>query len=123
MASDRAGSEQIRLVGAEWTNVVLVCRKCSKKLRGGFGPDADNRLGKVLKKALAERSPVRDGRKLKARRGSTGVLEVGCLDICPKGAVTVVLGSRPCEWLVVPRGTPAAEVLDRLGLRAGLGAH
>jgi hypothetical protein len=27
------------LVRSNWDHAVLVCRKCSKKLDGGFGPD------------------------------------------------------------------------------------
>ena len=34
----------------EWRDVVLVCRKCSKKLDGGFGPDGDLTLKKALRK-------------------------------------------------------------------------
>ena len=35
-----------------WNEVVLVCRKCSKKLDGGFGPDGDKTLKKALRRYL-----------------------------------------------------------------------
>ena len=52
-----------------WTEVVLVCRKCSKKLDGGFGDNGDQRLAKVLRK--------RGGGK--GRKAQLGVIEVDCL--------------------------------------------
>lgn len=98
-------------VRAEWRDVVLVCRKCSKKLDGGFGPKGDKRLAKVLRKALAE-----PGARAKGRKAAVGVIEVGCLDICPKGAVTTIRGGDPRTWRLVPEGMPVEEVLTELGL-------
>lgn len=95
-------------VRANWSNVVLVCRKCSKKLDGGFGPDGDERLAKALRKHLS----LKTGRKAAA-----GVVEVGCLGVCPKGAVTVVDGAESREWLLV---RPGAD-LDELGRSLHLG--
>ena len=91
---------------SDWTEVVLVCRKCSNKLDGGFGEDGDQRLAKVLRK--------RGGGK--GRKASLGVIEVGCLDICPKNAVVAVKASTPGDWVVVPRGASTAAVVERLGL-------
>ncbi len=104
----------MKRVKSNWSDVILVCRKCSKKLDGGFGPDADEKLAKVLRKEIAREAGVH-GKKAKGRRAPMGVIEVGCLDICPKGAVTAVRASAPREWLVVPKGTPAPVVLARLG--------
>jgi len=98
-------------VRAEWRDVVLVCRKCSKKLDGGFGPKGDKRLAKALRKALAV-----PGEKAKGRKAPVGVIEVGCLDICPKGAVTTIRGADPKIWRIVPEGMPMDEVLTELGL-------
>jgi hypothetical protein len=42
----------IKRVKADWSEVVLVCRKCSKKLGGGFGADGDQKLAKILRKAI-----------------------------------------------------------------------
>ena len=98
----------IKRVKADWREVVLVCRKCSKKLKGGFGDDGDQKLAKVLRNAI--------GAKGKGRKASAAVIEVDCLDICPKGAVVAVKASAPREWAVVPRGASTASVVERLGL-------
>lgn len=94
-------------VRSNWRNVVLVCRKCSKKLDGGFGPDGDQRLAKALKKQLALK---------KGRKAMAGVIEVGCMGVCPKGAVTVIDGADSREWLLVQRGANLGELADTLGL-------
>lgn len=98
----------IKRVKADWSEVVLVCRKCSKKLDGGFGADGDQRLAKALRKAI--------GAKGKGRKARAAVIEVDCFDVCPKGAVVAVRASAPQDWAVVPRGTPIQSVVERLGL-------
>ena len=100
-------------VGAEWRDVVLVCRKCGK--RGGFGPDGVETLAKALRRSLDEGGT----RKLKARRRAVGVVEVGCLDICPKHAVVVVKGSDPRSMILVPKGADMSDVLQQLRLQTG----
>ena len=82
-------------------DVVLVCRKCSKKLDGGFGPDGDESLGRAMKQMLRETG----------RRRSVRVIETKCLSLCPRGAVTMLRGSRPGEMLAVPQGTNLAALL------------
>lgn len=101
-------AKPMRQARAEWTDVVLVCRKCTRKLDGGFGRKGGTSLAKALRKVL------NDGRK--GRKARVGVVEVGCLGLCPKGAVTAVRGTAPGRWAVVPAGMPAAEVAERLGL-------
>lgn len=98
----------IKRVKAEWTEVVLVCRKCSKKLNGGFGEDGDQKLAKALRKAV--------GAKGKGRKAWISVLEVDCLDVCPKDAVVALRASAPSDWAVVRRGTPIEAVVERLEL-------
>ena len=44
-------------------------------------------------------------------------MEVGCLGVCPKGAVTVIDSDRPGEWRLVRPG----EDLDALAEALGLG--
>lgn len=101
----------IRHVPAGWTDVVLVCRKCSKRLGGrGFGRDGCQRLAKALRRAL---DLPQDERK-----APVGIIETGCFDLCPKGAVVVVNTARPADWLVVPQGTPTDDILDLLDLTA-----
>ena len=91
-------------IPAPWDGVVLVCRKCSKKLDGGFGPKGRQPLAKAL----------RDGLKAMGRRRALRVVEVGCLSLCPKGAVTVVGPAQPGAVLVVPKRMEAREVLAAL---------
>lgn len=94
-------------VRSNWQTAVLVCRKCSKKLDGGFGPDGDERLGKALRSHLKLK---------KGRKAAAGIVEVDCLGICPKGAVTVVNGSASREWLLVQPGADLDELAAELGL-------
>lgn len=113
----RVGEDKAwKQVGAEWREVVLVCRKCARKLDGGFGPEGDEGFAKALRRSL-------DGgaaRKVKARRRAVAVVEVGCLDICPKKAVVVVKGSAPQALVLVPQGAGMPEVIARLGLGASV---
>jgi microcompartment protein CcmK/EutM len=95
---------------SDWTEVVLVCRKCSKKLDGGFGEDGDEKLAKVLRKSVKAKGGG------KGRKAAVAVIEVGCFDVCPKNAVVAVRASSPGDWVVVPRGASARAVTDRLGL-------
>ena len=50
------------------------------------------------------------------RRRSIAIVEVGCLDVCPKGAIVVMRGKAPGRWLLVPKGATLPEVAERLGL-------
>lgn len=94
-------------VRSNWQNAVLVCRKCSKKLDGGFGDGGDERLAKALRKHLALK---------KGRKAAAGIIEVNCLGVCPKGAVTVVNGAQAREWLLVRRGADLGELAQALDL-------
>ena len=95
----------LKTVQSDWSNTVLVCKKCSKKLGGGFGPKGRTPLAKALRQEL----DVRKGRK-----GALGIVEVKCLGVCPKGAVTVVNGAKPSEWLLIRGGTAMEGVAARL---------
>lgn len=93
-------------VRARWRKTVLVCRKCSKKMEGGFGPK-DERLAKALR---------READAGKGRKASAGIVEVDCLGVCPKQAVVVVDGDRPGDWLLVRRGASIEQLAAELGL-------
>lgn len=95
----------MKTVRSEWANTVLVCRKCSKKLGGGFGPGGKLPLAKALRRELGVR---------KGRKGALGIVEVKCLGVCPRGAVTVVNGAAPAEWLLVRDGADVAEIVDAI---------
>ena len=90
-------------VASDWTRVLLVCGKCSKKVGRGFGE-------RTLAKALRAELGVGKGRKAAA-----GVVEVKCLGLCPKGAVVVMDGAAPGRWLLVKPGTSAGGVMAALG--------
>ncbi|WP_336959032.1 (2Fe-2S) ferredoxin domain-containing protein [Sphingobium aquiterrae] len=94
-------------VRSNWRNAVLVCRKCSKKLDGGFGEKGRSSLAKALRKQLSLK---------KGRKAAAGIVEVGCLGVCPKGAVTVVNGSASREWLLVRPGASLDDLVTELGL-------
>ena len=90
-----------------WDDIVLVCGKCERKAKRGFGPDGKHDFGKALSRAL------RGDRKGKPK---TGIVETRCLDICPRGAVTIACSRAPGQLLVVARGTAMGLVIERLGL-------
>jgi hypothetical protein len=106
-------SASIRATPSRSREIVLVCRKCSKKVGGGFGVGGKDRLAKGLRRYLGV------GKGKKAR---IAVFETGCFDICPKHRVTVTRGSRPDERLLIAPGTSFAEIVDRLNL-AGIDQH
>ena len=93
-------------VRSDWASAILVCAKCSKKLDGGFGEDGRMPLAKMLCRALGGS---------KGRRAGLGVVEVKCLDVCPKRGVVVVDSARPGRWEIVAAGTSVTDVLARLG--------
>jgi predicted metal-binding protein len=95
------------IVRSEWRGVVLVCGKCTRKVKGGFGPKGTMPLVKALRRWAG---------KGKGRKARIGAYEVPCLKICPKHAVTVVDGAEPGKWRIVPAGTPVEAVAEQLGL-------
>ena len=70
-------ARRLKSVRSDWSNTLLVCRKCSKRLGGGFGPKGRTPLAKALRKHL----DVKKGRK-----APLGIVEVKCLGVCPRGA-------------------------------------
>ena len=87
----------IRVLPSKWGPTALVCRKCGKKLHGGFGRKEKHGLADALEDHLKD-----SGRRRAAR-----VIETGCLGICPKGAVAVALSDRV---LVVQAGAGMAAL-------------
>jgi predicted metal-binding protein len=94
-------------VGAAWQNTLLICAKCSRRLDGGFGPKGRTPLAKALRKHLGLK---------KGRKASLGIVEVKCLGVCPRGAVTVVNGAAPGEWALVRAGAEMEAVATGLEL-------
>lgn len=91
-----------------WRTVLIVCRKCGKKLDGGFGRKRKETLRTVL----------REGRSRDVR-----ILETGCLGVCPKGGVTALNATHPGMIHVIPAGMDRAEAMETLlgGDRVGDG--
>jgi predicted metal-binding protein len=98
---------RLKSVRSDWSNTVLVCKKCSKRLDGGFGPKGKTPLAKALRQHLG----IKKGRKSQA-----GIVEVKCLGVCPRGAVTVINGKAPKEWALVKAGADLDEIAVGLGL-------
>ncbi len=96
-------SDVISPVPTGWADLILVCKKCSKKLSGGYGKAGDEPMRKALRGAL----------RAVGKRGRVGVIEVPCFGICPKKAVTVAVASAPGELLVVPAGLDLGSLVGR----------
>ena len=92
-------------VPSHWRAAVLVCGKCTRKLRGGFGKHGRTSLAKELRKAIGGG---------KGRKADIGIAETGCLKLCPKGRVVAIHSRRPGHWLLVEPGTPIDDVVERL---------
>lgn len=101
----------MKTVTAQWDAAILICKKCSKKLGGGFGEKGKTPLARALR--------VRGNGK-RGRKADRGIIETGCLKLCPKNAVVAINGARPGEWLIVPRGADVEDVVERLGIGADL---
>ena len=94
-------------VPSAWDGVSLVCGKCSRKVGGGFGPKGKTSLAKALRALLP---------KAKGRKAGHGIIETGCLKLCPKRRVVAIDASRPGEWLLIEPGSPIEDVAARLGI-------
>ncbi|WP_340264525.1 (2Fe-2S) ferredoxin domain-containing protein [Sphingobium mellinum] len=96
-------------VRSNWQSAILICRKCSKRLDGGFGRNGDERLAKALRRHLSFK---------KGRQAAAGIVEVNCLGVCPRGAVTVVNGADARDWLLVRPDADLERLAQELGLTA-----
>lgn len=106
----------IKTAKTEWRDVVLICKKCSGKLKGGYGPDGKKTLKKALKTYL---KPDKSKKLPKGRKAELVIIQTGCFDICPKNAVVAINAANPKALLIVPAGADLLEVKARLGLDDG----
>ncbi|HEX4284042.1 MAG TPA: hypothetical protein VHZ28_03050 [Terracidiphilus sp.] len=84
-------STTIKSAPATWHgDLILACRKCQKKLKGEPGMNA---LAK-LKKTIRKRSKDLPKRALH-------VINVPCMDLCPKGGVTLYDPARDPNRLAI----------------------
>jgi predicted metal-binding protein len=86
-------------------DLLLACRKCQKKLKGESGMRA---LAK-LKKTIKRHNKMHSGTEL-------CLISVPCMDMCPKGAVTVCLPRKIQTPLVLIRTEDEIEALYRENL-------
>jgi hypothetical protein len=102
------GKTALRSRPTPWQEVLILCRKCGKKLDGGFGPKRGESLKTELRQALRD----------VGRRRQVRVMETGCLGICPKDGVTALNATHPGTIHIIPTGAdgPAA-------MRTLLGDH
>jgi predicted metal-binding protein len=87
-----------------WRTVVILCRKCGKKLDGGFGRKRKESLRTVLRETL----------RAAGRRRDVRICETSCLGLCPKGGVTALNATRPGTIHVIPAGAPPEDAMRTL---------
>ncbi len=97
----------IRQIPTAATRLLAICGKCSRKIDGGFGPGDRQPLAKALKRSLALPKP---------KHAALRLVETRCLKLCPKGAVAIADSASPGFLIVVPAGTPLAEIAIELQL-------
>lgn len=98
---DMAQNSEDLTRSTHWTDVIVICRKCGKKLKGGFGDDGKQGLKTVLRQALRQAGRRRDVR----------VIETKCLGVCPRDGVTALNASRPGLLHIVPAGLEREAVV------------
>ncbi len=96
-----------QMVRSNWSTAILVCSGCSKRLEGGFGKKGKQSLAKALRRQLGIK---------RFRKSPVGIVEVKCLGVCPRHAVTMVDARDPGNWRLVPAGADLAVLVDTLGL-------
>ena len=69
------------MVRSDWRGLVLVCKKCTRKLGGRFRAKRRTPLTEALRRWSGAK---------KGRKAPFGGCEVDCLKLCHKGAVTVI---------------------------------
>ena len=87
-----------------WNTVILLCGKCARKINGGYGPKKKQTLKDALRAEL----------KADGRRRQVQIIEMRCIGICPKKAVTALNASSPGRILTVPKGTHPKDALTLL---------
>jgi predicted metal-binding protein len=97
----------VKTVRSEWSRTLMICAKCSKKVGGGFGDGGRKPLAKLLRKELGLKS---------GRKAPLGIVEVKCLKVCPKGAVTIVDSRDNHAWKIVRAGAAIETVIEELEL-------
>ncbi|GMN01529.1 hypothetical protein MTsPCn3_02590 [Erythrobacter sp. MTPC3] len=94
-------------IRSNWSHAILICKKCSKKAkkRGIAFGSGQTALPKALKKELGTK---------KGRKSSLGIIEVSCLDICPKNGVVLIDSRTPAQWRIIGEGADIGELARQL---------
>lgn len=87
-----------------WRDVIILCRKCGKKQRGGFGPKRKQTLKDTLRQSLRDIGQRRQVR----------VMETSCLGICPKHGITALNATTPGTIHVIPIGSDGTVAMQTL---------
>lgn len=96
----------------EWEDILLICRKCAKRGRGGFGNKGRKRLDKYLRESLDLG---------KGRKARIDIVMTPCFKVCPKNGVTVARGDKADTLFVVPHGMEASEIAEALEIAPAKG--
>jgi predicted metal-binding protein len=94
----------VRSSPTPWNTIILLCGKCARKMKGGYGPNGRETLRMALRSQI----------KANGSRRGVRIIETRCIGICPKKAVTALNASRPGRILIIPKGTGADEALAQL---------
>jgi hypothetical protein len=73
-------------------------------MNGGYGRKGRETL----------RTALRSGLRAEGFKRGVRVIEMRCIGICPKNAVTALNASRPDKILTIPKGTASEEALAQL---------
>jgi hypothetical protein len=85
-------------------DLLLACRKCQKKLKGAPGMRALAKLKKTIKR-----------RNKQHQEAALHLISVRCMDMCPKGAVTICLPANQKPMLSILRKEGDIDELYRRG--------
>jgi len=94
----------IRSRPTTWKTVILLCGKCARKMKGGYGSKGKDTLRTVLRGAI----------RVKGQRRDVRIIETRCMGICPKKAVTALNASHPDRILTIPKGAAEDEAMGQL---------
>lgn len=98
---------------ADRTSRILVCATCSKRLGGGFGKGGKQSLATALRKAMGIR---------RFRRTPLSIIEVKCLGVCPRGAMTLADMRADGKLHLVARGADLNALAREIGVPGELAA-
>jgi len=94
-------ADDLKTYSAPWEgHLVLACRKCQKKLKGDPDLRSLSKLKKTVKRANREHSDK-----------SVHIVNTPCMDLCPKGGVTVCDPRQDSDRLFILR---SEEDIERL---------